>query len=138
MSKSSPFLHPNACVKSPCRIISLILWQGSLSGDDFEDYYEITFGKKSTCTVKVTSINALGIETVQETTGTYSCATDSFSKGKIFRLNAVFRGASISHLRKIDWAYPISMNASKTSFSINIYPSSKKEELVRLTLNKVE
>ena len=113
-------------------------WSGSVSGDDFEDYYEITFGEKSKCTVKVTSINQLGIETVQETRGTYSCATDLFSKGKIFRLNAVFKGASIPHLRKIEWAYPISMNASKTSFSINIYPSCKKEGLVRLTLNKVE
>lgn len=114
------------------------LWTGTLSGDDFEDYYEISFGEKSKCTVKVTSSGPLGTETVQEANGTYSCAPDSFSGGKMFRLNAVFKGASVPRLRKIEWAYPISMNAEKNSFSINIYTDSKKETLVRLTLNKME
>ena len=114
------------------------VWTGTLSGDDFEDYYEISFGEKSKCTVKVTSTSPLGVETVQEASGTYSCASDSFSGGKMFRLNAVFKGAAAPHLRKIEWAYPISMNAAKNAFSINIYPDAKKDTLVRLTLNKTE
>ena len=114
------------------------VWTGTLSGDDFEDYYEISFGEKSKCTVKVTSTSPLGVETVQEASGTYSCASDSFSGGKMFRLNAVFKGAAAPHLRKIEWAYPISMNAAKNAFSINIYPDPKKDTLVRLTLNKTE
>ena len=89
------------------------VWTGTLSGDDFEDYYEISFGEKSKCTVKVSTINLLGGETVQEATGTYSCAPDSFSGGKMFRLNALFKGATLPRLRKIEWAYPISMNAEK-------------------------
>ena len=114
------------------------VWTGTLSGDDFEDYYEISFGEKSKCTVKVTSTSPLGVETVQEARGTYSCASDSFSGGKMFRLNAVFKGATVPRLRKIEWAYPISMNAAKNAFSINIYPDPKKDTLVRLTLNKTE
>jgi len=114
------------------------VWAGMLSDDDFEDYYEISFGEKSKCTVKVTTMNPLGGETVQEATGTYSCAPDSFSSGKMFRLNAVFKGATLPRLRKIEWAYPISMNAEKNAFSINIYTDAKKETLVRLTLNKTE
>ena len=114
------------------------VWTGTLSGDDFEDYYEISFGEKSKCTVKVSTINPLGGETVQEATGTYSCAPDSFSGGKMFRLNALFKGATLPRLHKIEWAYPISMNAEKNIFSINIYTNAKKETLVRLTLNKTE
>ena len=114
------------------------VWTGSLSGDDFEDYYEINFGEKSKCIVKVTSINHFGIETVQEANGTYSCAVDSFSGGKMFRLNAVFKGAKMPRLRKIEWAYPILMNNSKNEFSINIPSYPNKDTLVRLTLNKTE
>lgn len=114
------------------------VWTGSLSGDDFEDYYEINFGEKSKCIVKVTSINQFGIETVQEANGTYSCAVDSFSGGKMFRLNAVFKGAKMPRLRKIEWAYPILMNNSKNEFSINIPSYPNKDTLVRLTLNKTE
>ena len=114
------------------------VWTGTLSGDDFEDYYEISFGEKSKCTVKVSTMNPLGGETIQEATGTYSCAPDSFSGGKMFRLNAVFKGATLPRLRKIEWAYPISMNAEKNAFSINLYTDAKKETLVRLTLNKTE
>ena len=94
--------------------------------------------EKSKCTVKVTSTSPLGGETVQEASGTYSCASDSFSGGKMFRLNAVFKGAAAPHLRKIEWAYPISMNAEKNAFSINVYTDAKKDTLVRLTLNKTE
>ena len=114
------------------------VWTGSLSGDDFEDYYEISFGEKSKCIVKVTSINQFGIETVQEANGTYSCAVDSFSGGKMFRLNAVFKGAKMPRLRKIEWAYPILMNNSKNEFSINIPSYPNRDTLVRLTLNKIE
>lgn len=114
------------------------VWTGSLSGDDFEDYYEINFGEKSKCIVKVTSINQFGIETVQEANGTYSCAVDSFSGGKMFRLNAVFKGTKMPRLRKIEWAYPILMNNSKNEFSINIPSYPNKDTLVRLTLNKIE
>ena len=96
------------------------VWTGTLSGDDFEDYYEISFGEKSKCTVKVTSTSPLGVETVQEARGTYSCASDSFSGGKMFRLNAAFKGATVPRLRKIEWAYPISMNAAKNASSINL------------------
>ena len=114
------------------------VWTGSLSGDDFEDYYEISFGEKSKCTVKVTNINQFGIETVQEANGTYSCVTDSFSGGKMFRLNAIFKGTKMPRLRKIEWAYPILMNNSKNEFSINIPSYPNKDTLVRLTLNKIE
>ncbi len=114
------------------------VWTGTLSGDDFEDYYEINFGEKSKCTVKVTNINQFGIETVQEANGTYSCVTDSFSGSKMFRLNAIFKGAKMPRLRKIEWAYPILMNNSKNEFSINIPSYPNKDTLVRLTLNKIE
>ena len=114
------------------------VWTGNLSGDDFEDYYEITFGESSKCTVKITSINQFGIETVQKARGTYSCATDSFFGGKMFRLNVIFKEATLPHLRKIEWAYPISMNSSKKSCSINIYPDPNKDTLARLTLSKIE
>ena len=114
------------------------VWTGSLSGDDFEDYYEISFGEKSKCIVKVTSVNSFGIETMQEATGTYSCAKDSLSGGKMFRVNAIFRGAKLPYLRKIDWAYPIQMNNTKNAFSINIPSYTNKDTLVRLTLNKTE
>ncbi len=114
------------------------VWSGSVSTEDFDDYYEIRFGEKSKCVVKVTSVNEAGEEITQEGNGSFSYASDNFSGGKMFRLNVVFRGAKIARLRKISWAYPISMNANKSEFSINIYPDPKKEDLVRLTLNKIE
>ncbi|WP_443977526.1 hypothetical protein, partial [Treponema succinifaciens] len=100
--------------------------------------YEITFGEKSKCGVKVVSVDSDGNETVLEGSGTYSYMSDSFSDGKIFRLNATFRNAKSKRLRKIEWAYPASMNRTQTEFSINVYPDNTKKELARLTLSKVE
>ncbi len=127
------------CVqKIPMPNIFTGVWTGSVSGEDFDDYYEISFAGKSKCTIKVTTVTEAGTETMQEGNGSFSYASDSVSGGKMFRLNAVFRGAKIQRLRKIAWAYPVSMNADKTEFSINIYPDPKKEDLVRLTLRKTE
>lgn len=113
-------------------------WSGTIYTDEFSDYYEIMFGEKSKCTVKVTSAGSDGNETVQEGSGTYSYVDDGFSGGKIFKLNVHFKGAKISHLRSINWAYPISMNGTKTEFSINVYPSAEKIQLTRITLSKIE
>jgi len=132
-------LFASECVKKmPIPNYFTGLWTGILSGDDFEDYYEINFNEKSKCTIKVTSVNSFGIETMQEATGTYSCAKDSLSGGKMFRVNAIFRGAKLPYLRKIDWAYPIQMNNTKNAFSINIPSYTNEDTLVRLTLNKTE
>jgi len=48
------------------------------------------------------------------------------------------KGAKTAHLRSISWAYPITMNAAKTEFSINVYPSMEKSQLTRITLSKIE
>lgn len=114
------------------------VWSGSISTDEFDDNYEICFGKKSKCAVKVTAVDASGSETVQEGIGTYSHSGDALSGGKMFRLNVAFKGAKIPRLRKIEWAYPVSMNAQKNEFSLNVRPSAKSDTLVRLTLNKGE
>lgn len=127
------------CVRTiPIPNYFIELWSGTLSNDEFEDYYEITFFEKSKCIIKVTSTNSLGIETVQETQGTYSYNTDALSGGKIFRLNAVFKGDKSAHLQKIEWTYPIYMNSEKNTFSINICPYPNKDTLLRLTLTKME
>ena len=88
--------------------------------------------------MKVVSVDSDGNETVLEGSGTYSYTSDSFSGGKIFKLNATFRNAKTKRLRKIEWAYPASMNCTHTEFSINVYPDNTKKELARLTLSKVE
>ncbi len=127
------------CVqKIPTPNIFTGVWTVSVSVEDFDDYYEISFGEKSKCTVKVTSVTESGTEVTQEGNGSFSYVSDSVLGGKMFCLNAIFRGAKIPRLRKIAWAYPVSMNADKTEFSINIYPDPKKEDLVRLTLRKME
>lgn len=110
------------------------LWTGTVSAGDFEDYYEISFGEKSKCLVKVTSINESGEEIIQQGHGTYSYARDDFSGGWMFKLQAVFRGAKIPRLRKINWAYPINLNSGKNSFSLNFPLTS--QQIVRLTLTK--
>lgn len=127
------------CVKKmPQPNIFTGVWTGTLSTDEFDDSYEITFGEKSKCGVKVVSVDSDGNENVLEGSGTYSYTSDSFSGGKIFKLNATFRNAKTKRLRKIEWAYPVSMNRTHTEFSINVYPDSTKKELARLTLSKVE
>ena len=127
------------CVKKiPQPNIFTGVWTGTLSTDEFDDSYEITFGEKSKCGVKVVSVDSDGNETVLEGSGTYSYTSDSFSGGKIFKLNATFRNAKTKRLRKIEWAYPASMNCTHTEFSINVYPDNTKKELARLTLSKVE
>lgn len=114
------------------------VWTGTVSTEDFDDSYEITFGEKSKCSIKVVSVDSTGKETVQEGTGTYSYSGDNFSRGKIFKLVANFPNAKIKHLSRINWSYPLSMSGSQGEFSINIYPDSTKKELARLTLMKVE
>ena len=127
------------CVKKmPVPNLFTGVWPGSISTDEFDDNYEIRFGEKSKCAVKVTAVDASGSETVQEGIGTYSYSGDSLSGGKMFRLNVAFEGTKIPRRRKIEWAYPVSMNAQKTEFSINVRPSAKSDTLVRLTLNKEE
>ncbi|MGP1512486.1 MAG: CsgG/HfaB family protein [Treponema sp.] len=127
------------CVKKmPVPNLFTGVWSGSISTDEFDDNYEIRFGEKSKCAVKVTSVDAAGCETVQEGIGTYSYSGDALSGGKMFRLNVAFKGAKIPRLRKIEWAYPVSMNAQKNEFSLNVRPSAKSDTLVRLTLNKEE
>lgn len=110
------------------------LWTGTVSSVDFEDYYEINFSEKHKCSVKVTSINESGEEIVQEGLGTYSYSKDEFSGGWMFKLQAVFKGAKIARLRKINWVYPINLNNEKNSFSLNFPLDSN--EMVRLTLTK--
>ena len=56
----------------------------------------------------------------------------------MFRLTVVFKGAKIPRLRKVEWAYPVSMNEQKNEFSINVRPTPKNDTLVRLTLSKEE
>jgi len=114
------------------------VWQGSVSADSFEYYYEVKFGEKSKCAVKVSSIDENGKEIVQEGTGTYSYARDEFSGGLMFKLQVVFKGAKIARLRKINWAYPINLNNEKNSFSLNFPLDSQSDEIVRLTLAKEE
>ena len=106
--------------------------------DSFEYYYEVKFGEKSKCAVKVSSIDENGKEIVQEGTGTYSYARDEFSGGLMFKLQVVFKGAKIARLRKINWAYPINLNNEKNSFSLNFPLDSQSDEIVRLTLAKEE
>ena len=113
-------------------------WQGSVSAENFEDYYEVRFGEKSKCVVKVTSIDESGNEVVQEGAGTYSYSRDEFSGGWMFKLQVVFKGAKIARLRKINWAYPINLNDEKNSFSLNLPLDSQSDEIVRLTLTKEE
>ena len=60
------------------------VWSGSISTDEFDDNYEIRFGEKSKCAVKVTAVDASGSETVQEGIGTYSYSGDALSGGKMF------------------------------------------------------
>ena len=110
------------------------VWTGTVSSGDFEDYYEINFSEKHKCSVKVTSINESGEEIVQEGLGTYSYSKDEFSGGWMFKLQAVFKGAKIARLRKINWVYPINLNNEKNSFSLNFPLDSN--EMVRLTLTK--
>lgn len=110
------------------------IWTGTVSSGDFEDYYEINFSEKNKCSVKVTSINENGEEIVQEGLGTYSYSKDEFSGGWMFKLQAVFKGAKIARLRKINWVYPINLNNEKNSFSLNFPLNSK--EMVRLTFIK--
>ena len=110
------------------------IWTGTVSSGDFEDYYEINFSEKHKCSVKVTSINESGEEIVQEGLGTYSYSKDEFSGGWMFKLQAVFKGAKIARLRKINWVYPINLNNEKNSFSLNFPLNSK--EMVRLTFIK--
>ena len=110
------------------------IWTGTVSSGDFEDYYEINFSEKNKCSVKVTSINESGEEIVQEGLGTYSYSKDEFSGGWMFKLQAVFKGAKIARLRKINWVYPINLNNEKNSFSLNFPLNSK--EMVRLTFIK--
>ena len=110
------------------------IWTGTVSSGDFEDYYEINFSEKHKCSVKVTSINESGEEIVQEGLGTYSYSKDEFSGGWMFKLQAVFKGAKIARLRKINWVYPINLNNEKNSFSLNLPLDSNK--MVRLTFIK--
>ena len=110
------------------------IWTGTVSAGDFEDYYEINFSEKNKCSVKVTSINESGEEIVQEGLGTYSYSKDEFSGGWMFKLQAVFKGAKIARLRKINWVYPINLNNEKNSFSLNFPLDSNK--MVRLTFIK--
>ena len=110
------------------------IWTGTVSSGDFEDYYEINFSEKNKCSVKVTSINDSGEEIVQEGLGTYSYSKDEFSGGWMFKLQAVFKGAKIARLRKINWVYPINLNNEKNSFSLNFPLDSNK--MVRLTFIK--
>ncbi|MGP1438905.1 MAG: CsgG/HfaB family protein [Treponema sp.] len=114
------------------------MWTGTVSVGDFEDYYEIKFSEKHKCSIKVTSINEYGEEIVHEGVGTYSYSKDEFSGGWMFKLQAVFKGAKIARLRKINWAYPINLNNEKNSFSLNFPLDAKKQEMVRLTLTKEE
>ena len=110
------------------------IWTGTVSAGGFEDYYEINFSEKHKCSVKVTSINESGEEIVQEGLGTYSYSKDEFSGGWMFKLQAVFKGAKIARLRKINWVYPINLNNEKNSFSLNFPLDSNK--MVRLTFIK--
>ena len=114
------------------------VWTGTVSAGDAEDYYEIHFLERHKCSVKVTSINENGDEIVQEGVGTYSYSRDEFSGGWMFKLQAVFKGAKIARLRKINWTYPISLNDKKNSFSLNFPIDAKKQKMVRLTLIKEE
>ena len=61
-------------------------WLGSIATDEFDGNYEIRFGEKSKCAVKVTAVDASVSETVQEGIGTYSYSGDSLSGGKMFHL----------------------------------------------------
>ena len=114
------------------------LWTGTVSAGDAEDYYEINFLERHKCSLKVTSINEDGEEIVQEGVGTYSYSRDEFSGGWMFKLQAVFKGAKIARLRKINWTYPINLNDKKNSFSLNFPLDPKKQNMVRLTLIKEE
>ena len=111
-------------------------WQGSISAENFEDYYEVRFEEKSKCTVKVTSTDENGEEMIKEGTGIYSYSGDEFSGGWMFKLQVVFKGAKIARLRKINWVYPINLNDEKNSFSLNLPLNSQSDEMVRLTLIK--
>ena len=127
------------CVnKMPIPNFFVGVWQGSVSSDSFSDYYEVRFGEKSKCAVKVTSTDANGKEIVQEGTGTYSYTRDEFSGGLMFKLHVAFKGSKIPRLRTINWAYPININDERNSFSLNFPLDSQSDEMVRLTLTKEE
>ena len=127
------------CVnKMPIPNFFVGVWQGSVSTTRFEDYYEVRFGEKSKCAVKVTSTDANGKEIVQEGTGTYSYTRDEFSGGLMFKLHVAFKGSKIPRLRTINWAYPININDERNSFSLNFPLDSQSDEMVRLVLTKEE
>ncbi len=127
------------CVKKmPVPNLFTGVWSGSISTDEFDDNYEIRFGEKSKCAVKVTAVDASGSETVHEGIGTYSYSGDSLSGGKMFRLTVVFKGEKIPLLPNVYWGYPVSLNEQKNVFSINVRPTPKNDTLVRLTLSKEE
>lgn len=107
------------------------VWQGCVFTTRFEDDYEVRFGEKSKCVVKVTSTDVNGKEIVQEGTGTYSYTWDEFSGGLMFKLHVVFKGAKIPSLRTINWAYPININDERNSFSLNFPIDSQSDEMVR-------
>lgn len=127
------------CVdKMPVPNFFVGVWQGSVSTDSFEDYYEVKFGEKSKCAVKVSSVDENGKEIVQEGSGTYSYTRDEFSGGLMFKLHVAFKGSKIPRLRTINWAYPININDERNSFSLNFPLDSQSDEMVRLVLTKEE
>jgi hypothetical protein len=99
-------------------------WLGTTEYNGSYDTYELILSANGRCTVNMTNDNA-----EQEATGNWSWD----ARTKMFRINVVFRNATISYQRAIDWVSLVSFADDNNSFNILAKPAVNAPSNVRFT-----
>jgi len=99
-------------------------WTATVEYNNSFDTYDITMSGNGRCTIRLSNDNA-----EQETAGNWSYD----EKEKVFRFNAVFRNAKITHRRNIQWVSLVSFAGGTNSFNILARPADNAANNVQFT-----
>ncbi|MBR1638668.1 MAG: hypothetical protein IJ688_04705 [Treponema sp.] len=99
------------------------VWQGSMTNDFLDDYYEITFTKNNRCQIILSTTDEFGDITELTGTGSYSYTKD------ILRINARL-ATELGVSRKINWLSSYHFSDDYSSFTILVKPDKGSQENV--------
>ena len=104
------------------------IWQGSLTNDALDDYYEITFTKNNRCQITLSTTDEFGDVSELSGSGSYS-----YEKN-ILRIDARL-STDLGIAKKISWRSTYKFSEDYNSFSILVKP--EKGAQTRVTFAKI-